>query len=225
MEKHEADEIDAMIDVAGSRPPRALGPTEALIDGVVCDLSIFPKRRLLTTQEIRRVGALQVEEQRDEAAGIFLDQQRQGYKDYSKEELIRELVRRDSTSLHEGRALADGRMAGALLREFVRGTLQLADHGSLRAVDRQGLRLDDGNKTGTIENILRALGAEPADNRTLRLEGHTLGRGPDSNPEKEIIDPAIPQLTSPTAPDSIREFRREKVVETIKAPPSYEQGE
>lgn len=122
----------------------------------------------LTPTEIRRIGAMQQVEYRDLAMEQFCDEQRRVYRDLSEEQLIELLVERDRSLASEGRALADGRVQGKLLREFVRGVLNYADHAGLR-------RVGDATKTGKIEEILEALGAEPADLRQLRLHGTTLG--------------------------------------------------
>lgn len=113
----------------------------------------------LTHTEIRRIGALQVQQQQDHALDQFLTEQKTIYQETPKEELIETLLDRDRQLALEGRQLADGRIGGRLLREFVRGILQ-------------GLDSKDPQK---VEEMLRGLGAEPADTRQLRLHGTTLG--------------------------------------------------
>lgn len=124
--------------------------------------------KTLTPTEIRRLGAMQVADIRDDLMEQFCDQQRLTYEQLPKERLVQLLVERDRGLAAEGRALADGRIQGRLLREFVRGVLNYADHAALRKVG-------DGTRTGKIEEILKALGAEPTDLRQLRLHGTTLG--------------------------------------------------
>lgn len=125
--------------------------------------------KILTPEQIRRIGALQVEDERVQGITDFLLEQRRVYRDnYSKEELIEALLDRDRTLALEGRQLADGRIQGRLLREFVRATLNMADHTSLRNVN-------DGSKAAAIERLLLALGAEPADLRQIKQDGTTLG--------------------------------------------------
>lgn len=193
-----------------------------LVDACSCKEYLPPPNlpKLLTVQEIRRLGALDVEESHSAATEQFITDQQEKYKQYSKEHLIEELCRRDRTAIQEGRDLADGKTAGNLLREFVRGVLHMADHASLRAIDRKGLTLRDESKSGTIENLLRALGAEPSDNRTLRLEGSMLGPGlSDPQEQEELIQAAdrIPQLPSVEVADSIRAHRAEHVAEKLNA--------
>lgn len=112
-------------------------------------------------QTIRRLGALQIVEEGSRNVDDFLLRQRAVYEQTSREELIETLVARDRQLVYEGRQMADGRIGGRLLREFVRGVLSAADR----------------NEPQRIEQILQALGAEPADARQLRLRGTTLGDG------------------------------------------------
>lgn len=125
-----------------------------------------PTRAPLSPSEIRRIGALQVEDQTDQALEQFLEEQKIGYLEQSKENLIAALLDRDKTLALEGRQLADGRIGGRLLREFVRGVLHSLDSKDPRK----------------IEKMLQALGAEPADRRQIALHGHTLG--PDTTQEE-----------------------------------------
>lgn len=120
-------------------------------------------------QAMRRVGALAVQSERVQAVQDQLVSQRAIYENYGKADLIDALLRRDEQAMLEGRQLADGRIAGRMLREFVRSILGTADAAALRQVEV-------GAKGGQIERILQALGAEPADLRQLKLAGHTLGR-------------------------------------------------
>jgi hypothetical protein len=128
------------------------------------DLGLAPlpvRPALLSPQEIRRLGALQVELVADQQMRKFLEQQESAYQQYSKAELIEELLLRDQRLASEGRAAAQGVTGGRLLREFVRGVLTAVDNKDPQRV----------------EKLLQALGAEPADARQLRLHGTTLGDG------------------------------------------------
>lgn len=118
-----------------------------------------PKPKILSQMEIRRIGAMQVEDLKDEALDKFVEQQREVYQEVSRAELIETLLDRDRQLALEGRQLADGRIGGRLLREFVRGILS-------------GLDSKDPQK---IERMLLGMGAEPADLRQLRKQGTTLG--------------------------------------------------
>lgn len=128
----------------------------------------IPRPKILTPTEIRRIGAFQVEEERSLGVDQFVEEQRRVYETCSKEQLLEALLDRDRTTALEGRQLADGRIGGRLLREFVRGTLNMADAAALR-------RAGDGTQAGTVEKLLSALGAEPADLRQIKQAGTTLG--------------------------------------------------
>lgn len=177
-----------------------------------------PLVKLLTPQQIRMVGAMNVEAERSHANLDFIEEQKGKYQTYSKDDLIEELARRDATLLQEGRDLSDGKMAGRFLREFVRGILLAADHADIQKLDRQGREIT-GSKGAMVENMLRMLGADPLDNRMLRLEGSGLGTGMSSEEaEEQISSPdRIPQLTSVEAADSIRTSRAEKVAERLNS--------
>jgi hypothetical protein len=141
--------------------------------------------RTLTPEEIRRIGALQVKNNRDLSMEQFCDEQRRTYEQLSKEELINLLVERDRGLAAEGRALADGRIQGRILREFVRGVLHMADHSALRSIER------DGTKTSLVERLLLAMGAEPADARQLKLHGTTMGRTDDEQDDFAEVQQAM----------------------------------
>lgn len=155
--------------VDGDPAPAAAPVPEALLsDG---DLGLAPPRRILTSQDILRLGAFTLEQERSEAVLDQLIEQEKVYLQTLKEnpqELVKTLLERDKHLLTLGRQVADGRSAGKLLRELLRGLLLAADHASLRAIG-------DATKTGSIEKILQALGADPADARQLKLHGSTLG--------------------------------------------------
>lgn len=129
----------------------------------------YDKPRTLSPEEIRRIGALQVKQNRDLAMEQFCREQRATYVQMGKDTLVDLLVERDRGLASEGRALADGRIQGRILREFVRGVLHMADHAALRRIE------GDPTKTSLVERLLKAMGAEPADARQLKLHGTTMG--------------------------------------------------
>lgn len=138
-----------------------------IAEGVV----VAEAKKLLSIQEVRKLGALQVPAVHDDTMDAFLEQQKEAYQEHSKEELIEALIDRDRQLASEGRALADGRIGGRLLREFVRGVLYRADNAEIAGVKQALLT----GKVGAIDQVLKALGAEEADARQIRLHGHTLG--------------------------------------------------
>lgn len=75
-------------------------------------------------------------------------------------DLVQALLDRDRLIAQVGREIADGRMGGKMLREFVRACLSSAD----RAQDPQQLQ-------SFLEEVL---GAAKADRRQLKLKGTTL---------------------------------------------------
>lgn len=124
--------------------------------------------RTLSSQEILRLGALTLQTERSDNLEALITEQRAVYQDTPKDQLILALLDRDRQLAQMGRQIADGRTAGRMLREFVRGLLATADMRTLR-------RVGDATKGGQIEGILEALGAEPADLRQLGRHGSTLG--------------------------------------------------
>jgi len=141
------------------------------------DYALAPPPKPLSPEEILRRGILSIEEESSEAVERLVTDQQATYREVLKrpggqEEILQALLDRDRQLARTGRELATGRAASKMLREFVRGLLHLADHASLRAVG-------DATKAGKIEGILEALGAEPADLKTLRQAGTTLGTGED----------------------------------------------
>lgn len=128
--------------------------------------------KALRPEEILRLGALTLQQEQSEAIEELLTEQEQTYRKILKEQgpgpLIEALLARDRQLAYTGRQVADRRTQSRMMREFIRGLLQLADYRSLRAVG-------DATKTGQIERVLEALGAEPADLRQLKLHGSTLG--------------------------------------------------
>jgi hypothetical protein len=131
--------------------------------------------RVLSAQEIRRLGALQIEDIQDASLESFLDQQRQTYLECGKDLLIDTLLDRDRQLALEGRALVEGKIGARLLREFVRGVLAAADRQDMSRADR-------------LEGILQALGAEPADRRQLKRFGTTLGDGASEAERLQLVE-------------------------------------
>lgn len=165
---------------------------------------------------LRRAGALSIPAAYDRETNDLIADQRERYQAFSKDDLIEELLRRDRIAVAEGRALADGTVGGRLLREFVRGVLHHADHTALQQIDRKGRILDDGTKAGVVENLLRALGAEPADNRELRLHGHTLGPQEElSEAEREQIGTEARTAGSARVAKEIRQHRETHVTSPV----------
>lgn len=144
-------------------------------------LTLFEDKpaRTLTPGEIRRIGALTVQDERVAGLTDFLHEQEDRYSKMDKASLVDELVRRDKHLALEGRQLADGRLAGNLLRELVRHLLTLSDHATIRKVG-------DASKAGQIEGILLALGAEPAALQDVKRYGTTLGSG--QTPEERAAE-------------------------------------
>lgn len=157
-----------------------IDPIVEVVDGVPLRVSDYfqeAKRPMLSIEQIRRLGAMQAQDTADRSLDAWLLDQERSYGTYSKDQLIKELVRRDRALNLEGRNLADGKTAGNLLREVVRGLLRTADAAALK----QGLA--DAN---LVDGVLLALGAEPADKRQLRLHGHTLGSDTSGMTETEL---------------------------------------
>lgn len=115
----------------------------------------------LPPEQLRRVGALTLQEERSEAVSQHCLEQEAVYKRASKEELILTLLDRDRQLLIEGRRLADGTVGSRVLREFMRASLYAADGKA---------------NPQMVERVLATLGAEAADARQLQLHGSTLGR-------------------------------------------------
>lgn len=191
-----------------------------LIHGQMVPADVDLSPRLLTTQEIRRVGALTVQEETRVNTDQFITEQREVYARTDKRELEAELLRRDRNALLEGRQLQDGRLAGNLLRELVRHLMQTADHVALSRLSTAA-----GNKTLAIDQILLALGAEPADLRLLKEAGTTLGTGKDpAEVASEFAALADGRLAHtddmttgrPDVADSIREQRDRQIPAKVK---------
>lgn len=156
---------------------------------------------ILSVSQLRRIGALDAEADQKRVDEQFLASQRANYQAHCKDDLIEELLRRDEAAIREGRQIADGKFAGRLLRDFVRGTLYLADTAELK----EGL---DTDKRLLVETLLEKLGAEPSDKRQVRLEGSMLGTG-ETVEEREAriqdIDRNIPTTPRPDVAEAIRE--------------------
>lgn len=151
-----------------------------------------PPKKLLSTRDIRMIGAMEHEETRAAGTAQFLADQRHTYEGHSKEHLIEELLRRDAAAINEGRALTDGRMAGRFLREIVRGILHTADAQDL-------LRIEGAGRHGRIQDVLEILGAECGDRRQIRTEGSLIGDvlSGEEDPEKRIEALSPEQRTTP----------------------------
>ncbi|HET9253868.1 MAG TPA: hypothetical protein VFO16_01540 [Pseudonocardiaceae bacterium] len=162
-----------------------------------------PRVPLLTTAQIRRLGALDGEDTRRAGDAQFLAEQAKAYRERSKDELIEELLVRDKTLLTEGRVMTDGRMAGNLLREFVRGILQTADTAELR-------RIEGFAREGKIQHILELLGAEPMSLRDLRLQGSALGNVNETRPGIDSQTYARPDVGG-----AITQHRSERVANQL----------
>lgn len=147
-------------------------------------LATPPVVEALSSQEMLRLGALSLQEEQSEAVEQLLTDQQATYQEILRTQgggaLLRVLMDRDRQLAGMGREIATGRTAGRLLREFVRGVLAHADMTSLR-------RVGDATKGGTIEGILQALGAEPADLSQLRKSGSTLGPVEDREERHERL--------------------------------------
>ncbi len=191
-----------------------------LIHGQVVPADVDLAPRLLTTQEIRRVGALTVQEETNVNTDHFLSEQRKTYEGVSHRELMEELLRRDRNALLEGRQLQDGRLAGNLLRELTRHLLQTADHAAL-----QKLSTAAGSKTLAIDDILTALGAAPMDKRMLRLYGTSLGSGMTEEEARAQVEALVDgrlahtgdtTVGSADVADSIRERRERQIPAKVK---------
>lgn len=144
------------------------------------DLGLAPTPKTLSPEEILRLGAWTLVEEQSDAVERLITQQQETYRQILREQgpepLLQALLARDRQLAHTGRQLADGRLAGRLLREVMRAQLLGSDHVSLR-------QIGDATKTGKVEAILEAMGAEPADARQLKLHGSTLG--PLESPEEQ----------------------------------------
>jgi hypothetical protein len=114
----------------------------------------------LPPEQLRRIGALTLDEERSEAVEQRVMEQRHTYEDASKDQLIETLIDRDRQLMREGRRLADGTVGSRVLREFMRASLYAADGKANPAM---------------VERVLLTLGAEPADARQLKQHGSTLG--------------------------------------------------
>lgn len=191
-----------------------------LIHGQVVPADVDLSPRLLTTQEIRRVGALTVQEETNVNTDHFLSEQRKTYASATHRDLEEELLRRDKTALLEGRQLQDGRLAGSLLRELTRHLLQTADHAALTRISTAA-----SNKSLAIDDILTALGADPMDRRMLRLYGTALGSGKTEEEARAthegLTDGSIAHtedltIGRPDVADSIRERRERQIPEQVK---------
>ena len=116
----------------------------------------------LPVEQLRRLGALTLQEDRSEAVEHYIMEQRFIYEHASKEDLVWTLLARDRQLLIEGKRLADGTVGHRVLREFMRASLYASEGKA---------------NPQMVERVLQTLspGMEQADARQLKLHGSTLG--------------------------------------------------
>ncbi len=218
----ETKQAAATMSVTGDQLPEPISPAEAIdTDGPYVDEPPFetlpetvpvPASRPLTVHQLLQLGATQPEGRVTSAElKAHLTHQEQIYNCYSKEELVAELVRRDAGLIRQGQEAADGKMAGRLLREFVRGILYSADQADLSQTQEMLAKGDQ------IDSILRMLGAEPAPKRDLRVNGgttlgpigpvSTIGQSPE-DAIQDLSDLSRRQFPSERAANEIRNRER-----------------
>lgn len=169
----------------------------------------LPNLQAMSEATLMRLGAFEPEDRPTrQAIEDHLSQQRRAYEEYSKEQLIDELISRDTNAIRRGQEVAEGKTAGKLLREFVRGVLYTADQQDLA---ESTAMLSKGK---SIDRVLTLLGAEPASTRDLRINGGTTlgkigpyGNTPAGGREAEIENPQ---------PDT-RQMESVRVAEVIRA--------
>ncbi len=108
-------------------------------------------------------GKSSIQLDRTAAVEILLVEQKAIYERAGRADLqllVQACLDRDRIIAQMGREIAEGKIGGRMLREFVRAALASAD----RAADPQKLQ----------DFLEKALGAEPADRRQLKLKGTTL---------------------------------------------------
>lgn len=147
-----------------------LGNPCAFCEGDPCRCFSPPPPKVLSPQEVLRLGALTLQAESSEAVERLLEDQETSYRvalqRHGPEVLIEALRDRDRLLANQGRQIADGRTGSRLLREFMRAALYKA-----------GGRPDEQ----AVQRVLEQFGAEGADARQLRLHGSTLG--PLESPE------------------------------------------
>ena len=120
--------------------------------------------KVLAPEALMRLGALTLQTERSDAVEQQLSDQQIAYEEalrlHGPQGLITALLERDRLLLNQGRQMADGRMAGRLLREFMRAALYTA--GGKPQIE-------------AAEAAIKRLGGEEADARQLKLHGSTLG--------------------------------------------------
>lgn len=141
-------------------------------DPCTCATTLAPLARPLPPEQVLRLGALTLEQEKSAAVDALVEDQRATYERCSKEALIDALLDRDRLLAHQGRQIADGRTVSRIAREMVRAALYSA-----------GGRVD----RDAVQRAIDSFGAgdpahEVADARQLKLHGSTLG--PLVDPEK-----------------------------------------
>ena len=114
----------------------------------------------LPPEQLRRLGALTLQEDRSEAVEQHVTLQRHAYEGATKAQLIETLIARDRELMEQGKRLADGTIGGRVLKETMRAALYHAD-----------------GQVARVEEILtNMMGAEPSDRRALGRHGSMLGQ-------------------------------------------------
>jgi hypothetical protein len=131
--------------------------------GEVPDIRPAPEWTELNPMLAFAAGKESIQLERAANVEIHLAEQKVVYERVLREnpgKLVDALLDRDRIIAQVGREIADGRMGGKMLREFVRAALASAD----RAADPVAVQ----------KFMEQALGAEKADLRQLKLKGTTL---------------------------------------------------
>lgn len=143
-----------------------LGNPCAFCEGDPCRCFSPPPPKVLTPQEVLRLGALTLQAESSEAVERLLEDQREVYLTSSKPALVDALLDRDRLLANQGRQIADGRTVSRIAREMVRAALYAAGGrpdalAVQRAIDSFGAGAPD--PAGLV------------DARQLKLHGSTLG--------------------------------------------------
>jgi hypothetical protein len=145
----------------------------AFCEGDPCRCFSPPPPKVLSPQEVLRLGALTLQAESSEAVERLLEDQEAAYrvalKRQGPEVLIEALAARDRLLANQGRQIADGRTVSRIAREMVRAALYST-----------GGRPD----AQAVQRAIDSFGGElkVADARQLKLHGSTLG--PLADPEK-----------------------------------------
>lgn len=139
-----------------------LGNPCAFCEGDPCRCFSPPPPKVLSPQEVLRLGALTLQAESSEAVERLLEDQREVYLTSSKPALVEALLDRDRLLANQGRQIADGRTVSRIAREMVRAALYSAGgrpdaQAVQRAIDSFG---------GELEVV---------DARQLKLHGSTMG--------------------------------------------------